>query len=124
MLDALLGAAAADADFRLPELYCGFARKHELNDRPVSYPVSCSPQAWASGALPLLTRSILGLEPDTRHRTLTVTPMLPDWLDQVEITELKVFGETGSLRVSRIPDGYAVESTGMNARLLQPDDVP
>ena len=50
VLDALLAAALADPDYRLPELYCGFPRRNEPNDRPVSYPVSCSPQAWAAGA--------------------------------------------------------------------------
>lgn len=31
---------------RLPELFCGMQRSDGM--RPVAYPVSCSPQAWAS----------------------------------------------------------------------------
>jgi glycosyltransferase involved in cell wall biosynthesis len=39
---------AADHEGRLPELFGGFSR--EQRDRPVPYPTSCSPQAWAAGA--------------------------------------------------------------------------
>ncbi|GMA78195.1 hypothetical protein GCM10025880_46120 [Methylorubrum aminovorans] len=33
---------------RLPELFCGFMRRRQRG--PVSYPVACSPQAWAAAA--------------------------------------------------------------------------
>ncbi len=46
---------------RLPELFCGLARGE--GDFLVHYPVSCSPQAWASGALFLLLQACLGLSP-------------------------------------------------------------
>jgi glycogen debranching enzyme len=118
VLDALLAAALADADLRLPELYCGFPRRNEPKDRPVSYPVSCSPQAWAAGALPLLTRSMLGLHADTRSGLLIVQPRLPEWLEKVEISDLHALGQTGSLRVSRIEGGYELDVTGLNARLV------
>src|SRR5439155_681215 len=54
-LQILTGAYAAARNFRhyrLPELFCGMERRER--DEPVNYPVSCSPQAWASGALFLL----------------------------------------------------------------------
>jgi len=120
VLDALVDAAATASDLRLPELYCGFARRQEPNDRPVAYPVSCVPQAWAAGALPLLTRSILGLEADTRHGILTVTPRFPDWLEWLEIPNLRVVGQTGALRVTRIVEGYEVDASGLNVKLLLP----
>ena len=44
---------------RLPEVLDGFARSDY--PRPVPYPVSCSPQAWAAGSLPLMLSSALGL---------------------------------------------------------------
>ena len=34
---------------RLPELFCGFERRP--GEGPTLYPLSCSPQAWASGAV-------------------------------------------------------------------------
>ncbi len=54
--------AAPHFDYRLPELFAGHPRR--LGVAPVSYPTSCSPQAWAAGATPLLVRAVLGLEPD------------------------------------------------------------
>ena len=53
-------------DARLPELFCGFDR--ERSPFPVPYPVACSPQAWASGALFQLLVAMLGLEPDAAAR--------------------------------------------------------
>lgn len=35
--------------YRLPELICGFKRRED--EAPVPYPVACSPQAWAAGAV-------------------------------------------------------------------------
>lgn len=56
ILAGLIAAAAPIPDLRLPELYCGFEADGFAATRPVAYPVSCSPQAWAAGAIPLLLR--------------------------------------------------------------------
>jgi glycogen debranching enzyme len=53
VVEALL-AAADEQSGRLPELFGGFDR--ERFSRPVPYPASCSPQAWAAGAPLLLAR--------------------------------------------------------------------
>ena len=47
------------AEFRLPELFCGFDR--DSPPCPVPYPVACSPQAWAAGSLFLFLETMLGL---------------------------------------------------------------
>ena len=53
--------AARHSDFyRLPELFCGFKRRED--EGPVTYPVACSPQAWATGAVYMLLQAALGLE--------------------------------------------------------------
>ncbi|MDP8971307.1 MAG: amylo-alpha-1,6-glucosidase, partial [Actinomycetota bacterium] len=57
---ALLDVAASLGG-RLPELFCGFARGEVAT--PVTYPTSCSPQAWAAAAPLLLVRTLLGFEP-------------------------------------------------------------
>ena len=49
LLKGLLAAAMLMDECRLPELFCGFPRRRDR--APVLYPVACSPQAWASGAL-------------------------------------------------------------------------
>ena len=50
----LLAAAVRFPLYRLPELYCGFARDRRYYSMPAQYPVSCSPQAWAAGSIFLL----------------------------------------------------------------------
>lgn len=58
--------AALHFDYRLPEIFAGYSRA-EVSE-PVEYPTSCSPQAWAAGATPLLVQVVLGLEPDSKNR--------------------------------------------------------
>ena len=78
--------------YRLPELYCGMSRGE--GDLVVSYPVSCSPQAWASGALFLMLRACLGIYPDAQRRTLKiVNPQLPPPLERLTLQGLRV-GDT------------------------------
>ena len=107
---ALLDAALSDRWGRLPELYCGFARIGYGDESPVGYPVSCSPQAWAAGAIPLLLKSMLGLEVDLEGRCLQVNPMLPDWLSVITLRDISVLGGRGSLKVTRTVQGYQVTS--------------
>jgi glycogen debranching enzyme len=88
--------AAIQADYlRLPELFCGFTRR--TPNRPVSYPIACSPQAWAAGSPYLLLQSILGISARAHENLLTVNaPQLPTWLNTVEIRNVAV----GDSRVS------------------------
>lgn len=44
------------------ELFCGFRRRRGAG--PTPYPVTRSPQAWASGALFLMIQASLGIEFD------------------------------------------------------------
>lgn len=53
--------AATHFDYRLPEVFVGYAR--HATPLPVAYPTACSPQAWATGTPLLLLRVLLGLEP-------------------------------------------------------------
>jgi len=75
---------------RLPELFCGFERRHR-GEGPTLYPVACSPQAWASAAAFYLVKACLGLsfrpeEPRVRF----LHPVLPAFLDRVRIMDLRV----------------------------------
>ena len=95
IFDSLYQAALTFRDYRLPELFCGVQRNEY--DEPVHYPVSCSPQAWASGTFFLLLTSLLGLRPSAPRKELNiVNPVLPDWLDFLHIRNLRV----GQSRVS------------------------
>ncbi|HET8637933.1 MAG TPA: glycogen debranching N-terminal domain-containing protein [Acidobacteriaceae bacterium] len=91
----LFEAALHFRDYRLPELFCGIQRRPY--DVPVEYPVSCSPQAWASGSIFLMLSSMLGLHPSAHSRELQIIdPSLPPFLDWLHIRNLRV----GNSRVS------------------------
>ncbi|MGH2562162.1 MAG: amylo-alpha-1,6-glucosidase [Thermomicrobiales bacterium] len=115
---ALFAAGRSDPLLRLPELYCGFSREGPDDDAPVSYPVSCSPQAWAAGAGSLLLRSMLGLAVDVEKERLCVAPALPNWLESVTIRNMCVLGQTVSLTVRRDGGDYEIESDGPVDRRL------
>ncbi|CAN5633988.1 amylo-alpha-1,6-glucosidase [soil metagenome] len=85
----LLEAAQFQPDFRLPELFCGFERDGSY--RPIDYPVSCSPQAWAAGAIFQLLKTCVNFQPDACHNLLRVVePSLPEWLDKFTVQGLRV----------------------------------
>jgi len=86
---AVFDMAVTVDDMRLPELFCGFTRRSP--NRPVAYPVACSPQAWASGTPFLLLQSMLGISARAPENTLTINqPLLPPWLNTVELHNLRV----------------------------------
>jgi glycogen debranching enzyme len=104
LLKALVDAAAVMDQRRLPELFCGFARRR--GRAPVLYPVACSPQAWASGALFLLLQSLLGCRIDGAARKVRFeAPVVPAWLGYVELQNLPVADARVSLRLTRTSSG-------------------
>jgi glycogen debranching enzyme len=85
----LLEAARFQPDFRLPELFCGFERNSA--DKPIDYPVSCSPQAWAAGAIFQLLKTCVNFEADACNNILRVVePCLPGWMEKFTIQGLRV----------------------------------
>lgn len=74
---------------RLPELFCGFARRRSQG--PTFYPVACSPQAWAAAALPALLQASLGLSIDPASRSVIFTnPKLPPFLDEMVLHNISL----------------------------------
>jgi glycogen debranching enzyme len=89
LLEALLDAAAAAENHRLPELFAGFGRTEF--ETPVPYPIACQPQAWAAGAIPYVGTAALGVQADAlRNRLVIRRPSLSHWLDRVEVQALRV----------------------------------
>jgi glycogen debranching enzyme len=84
---ALLDAAAY-FNFRLPEVFAGYDRSE--TDFPLQYPTASSPQAWASGTIPLLVRTTLGVRPEPAKSELETAPLLPR-----EFSDLRVRGVPG-----------------------------
>jgi glycogen debranching enzyme len=89
LFTALFQAAINFRNYRLPELFCGIERREY--DNPVQYPVSCSPQAWASGAVFLILMSVLGIRPSAQRKELNiVNPTLPEFLDSLKVRNMRV----------------------------------
>ena len=108
IVEGMLQAATEFEGHRLPELFGGFAR--EDYGMPVSYPVACQPQAWSAGAVPYLLTTGLGLEPDGFNYQLRIKrPMLPKYVDQVEIRGLRVGQACADVLFSRSGDHVAVK---------------
>ncbi|QBQ56163.1 amylo-alpha-1,6-glucosidase [Nitrosococcus wardiae] len=72
----------------LPELFCGFDR--QPSQGPTLYPVACLPQAWASGTVFYLLQACLGLTCSEEKPQLRFHhPRLPDYIQRLEITNLR-----------------------------------
>jgi glycogen debranching enzyme len=94
---ALFEASAHMDGRRMPELFCGFHRRQ--GEGPTSYPVACSPQAWAAGAVFHLVQSCLRLSVDATARRLTVSrPVLPPFMTYLRLRNLALpFGQVDLL---------------------------
>ena len=89
ILMGLLDASSAVDLHRLPELFCGLDRRE--GEGPTLYPVACSPQAWAAGAIFLLLQACLGLSMDgCKKQILFDRPYLPEGIPQLWIKNLRM----------------------------------
>ena len=89
-------AASYFVFYRLPELYAG--TKREPGAFPVQYLGANVPQAWAAGSVFHLLQAILGLEADAHKKTLYVDPVLPHWLSDITLHNVRVGTSTATLR--------------------------
>jgi glycogen debranching enzyme len=97
---ALFDAALEQQYSRLPEFICGFTR--QAVNRPVAYPMACSPDAPAAGAPFLMLQAMLGLYASAAENVLYVhNPLLPKWLNEVTLSNLSVGRSKLSLRFRR-----------------------
>ncbi len=109
VLDQLFQAAVR-FEMRLPELYCGFARRGS-GDSPVGYPVACAPQAWASGAAFMSLQATLGISIDGWKEEIRILrPHLPHGIETLEVRRLCVGSRIVNLTFQRIGDGAIVYS--------------
>ena len=96
---------------RLPELFCGFHRRG--GEGPTSYPVACSPQAWAAGVVFQFLQCSLRLSIDPAARRLCVNrATLPPWLTYVRIRNLDLPFGTADLLFERHPRDVGVTVLG------------
>lgn len=103
----LFDAGVAFGDGRLPELFCGFQR--EKNAPPVSYPVSCVPQAWACGCLFQMLEACTGIDVDGANGRVSLNgAFVPSFISNINIKSLPTGTGTADLELKRIEGGISV----------------
>jgi glycogen debranching enzyme len=116
ILSGLFDVSRGFANHRLPELLCGIERGR--SQAPVHYPVSCIPQAWASGAFYMLLQGAAGILPDAPAGILHVRdPQLPDFLRELTVSRLPVGG-------SRVTLQFVRENQKTVAKLIEVEGEP
>jgi glycogen debranching enzyme len=108
-------AASYFVFYRLPELYAGTSR--EPGAFPVQYLGANVPQAWAAGSVFHLLRAILGLDADAHKNTLYIDPVLPHWLPDITLHNLRLGTNTVSLRFWREQDQTRYDVLSSNGGL-------
>jgi glycogen debranching enzyme len=112
----LVEAASHMEWHRLPELFCGFQKRHGRG--PTLYPVACSPQAWAAAVPFALLQSMLRFEFDVQARRIRLNrPQLPAFLRSVQINGLSVDEGSVDLQIARQGDSVSVDVVRANGEV-------
>ncbi|NUU23073.1 MAG: glycogen debranching protein, partial [Streptomycetaceae bacterium] len=103
LLAGLLEAAPFFA-YRMPEMHAGEQRVP--GHAPVAHPLACRPLARSAAAvLPALV-ALAGVRPDAPEGKVVVRPPTPPAFGELELADLRIAGETFTVRVNR--QGQAV----------------
>jgi glycogen debranching enzyme len=103
LAEALFSLALLYPQYRIPETVGGYSRSERPT--PGAYPQSNAPQLWNASAFPLMVQSLLGMVPWANRQLLIVDPILPPWLPDVVVHDLRVGEACVTLRFSRAGDG-------------------
>lgn len=116
ILHAMFDASLYMDLHRLPELFCGFSRRE--GEGPSLYPVACSPQAWSAAAAYMLLAASLGLSIDAGNRRVAFRhPVLPEFLEELTIRNLRVGAAIVDLRISKGRVGLSIETTKQEGQI-------
>ena len=120
IFEGLMRAQAHFPHHRLPELFCGFSQ--EESPRPVPYPVSCSPQAWAAAVPAIVLENLLGLRPDAPRGELTICPRLPASMQELVVRGLRLGRGALSVEIARRDGRVSVDvvenTTGLRVAVI------
>jgi glycogen debranching enzyme len=106
-MSGMFGASLSMPLHRLPELFCGFARRPSHG--PVAYPVACNPQAWASASVFAMLGAALGISFDAPARRVHFrNAILPPWLPTVRVSNLRLGDASVDLLLERHDDALTV----------------
>ncbi len=100
---ALFDLASLYDGARIPETVGGHARSEWPT--PGAYPRANTPQLWNASVFPMLLQAILGLQPVAPLSLLIIDPVLPEWMSEVVLEEVRVGGATATLRFWRTEGG-------------------
>ena len=102
---------------QLPELYTAFPR--DETTFPVQYIGANVPQAWAAGSIFMLTQGMLGFLPDAPRNKLYVDPLLPEWLPDITIRDLRLGRHKFDIRFWREGERTEFELLNGSASLVE-----
>jgi glycogen debranching enzyme len=109
---AMVDAARCE-NGRLPELFSGLGR----DEFPtiVSYPTSCSPQAWSAASPLLFLRTLLRFDPWIPHGRVWLAPALPPEVSYLHVDRIPLLGarvsvevRDGNVKIDGLPPGIEV----------------
>jgi glycogen debranching enzyme len=95
----LFDLAALYPDRRVPECVGGYTRGEWPS--PGAYPRANVAQLWNASGYIMLMQAILGLQPVAPLDLLVVDPVLPAWMPEVLVHDLRLAGATVTLRFWR-----------------------
>lgn len=114
LFKGMIDAASYDDLRRLPELFCGFPRRRRQG--PTSYPVACSPQAWAAGTLFALIQASTGITVSATSESIELDrPNLPSALATLTIERLSLRDAVMGLTFTRAGDDITVAADRKNS---------
>jgi glycogen debranching enzyme len=93
------GAASYFVLHQMPELYSGLQR--DPTNFPVQYLGANVPQGWAAGSVFAMLQTIVGFQPDAPAGKLYIDPILPDWLPELVLKDLRVGRRIFNIRLWR-----------------------
>jgi glycogen debranching enzyme len=102
----ILDAAGTFEQSRLPELFCGFDRDE---GPPVPYEKANVPQAWAAAAPILAAQLFLGLLPDVANGRCHLSPWLPEWLPELELSGIEIGDGCLDVKIARSGNDVRLE---------------
>jgi glycogen debranching enzyme len=106
---------------QLPELYTASERNE--SNFPVQYIGANVPQAWAAGSVFMLTQALLGFLPDAPRNKLYVDPLLPAWLPDLTVRDLRIGAHKLDIRFWRQDGQTAFEVIKGDPSLVERCDV-
>jgi glycogen debranching enzyme len=106
---------------QLPELYTASERTE--SNFPVQYIGANVPQAWAAGSVFMLMQALLGFLPDAPRNKLYIDPLLPAWLPDLTVRDLRIGRHRLEIRFWREDNETAFEVTKGDPKVVERCDI-